>query len=108
MKETCTCPSKNYTINPPVQYGWKCPCCGAVMAPWQNTCTNCVGGFNKWTVTCGGDTTTGNPVNVQDYTTTHSKDNFTTITCSNTNIDSIIGSDIKTNLERNLEKLKKI
>ena len=60
---------------PPVQYGWKCPSCGAVMAPWQNTCVNCHGGSGiqypnfpqvtyenapwwmnpayKWEITCG-------------------------------------------------------
>ena len=23
-----------------IQFGWKCPECGAIMAPWQNTCVN--------------------------------------------------------------------
>ena len=27
-----------------VQYGWKCPSCGAVMAPWKHSCVNCSGG----------------------------------------------------------------
>lgn len=26
-----------------IQYGWKCPSCGAVMAPWQVKCVNCSG-----------------------------------------------------------------
>lgn len=26
-----------------VEYGWKCPSCGAVMAPWQSSCINCTG-----------------------------------------------------------------
>ena len=26
-----------------IQFGWKCPECGAIMAPWQNTCVNCTG-----------------------------------------------------------------
>jgi len=35
MNDTATTTSKSYTIgNPPIQYGWKCPACGAVMAPW--------------------------------------------------------------------------
>ena len=32
--------------SPQVQYGWKCPTCGAVMAPWQSVCINC-SGINK-------------------------------------------------------------
>ena len=32
---TSTSTSKSYTVNnPTIQYGWKCPACGAVMAPW--------------------------------------------------------------------------
>lgn len=32
---TSTSTSKSYTINnSAIQYGWKCPACGAVMAPW--------------------------------------------------------------------------
>ena len=39
---TSTSTSKSYTVNnSTIQYGWKCPACGAVMAPWQNTCVNC-------------------------------------------------------------------
>ena len=26
-----------------IQYGWKCPFCETVMAPWQETCVNCRG-----------------------------------------------------------------
>ena len=33
------------------QYGWKCPECGAIMAPWQNTCVNCQG-KNSLQITC--------------------------------------------------------
>lgn len=29
-----------------IQYGWKCPECGAVMAPWQSICVNCNGKYN--------------------------------------------------------------
>lgn len=32
-------------ISLPIQYGWKCPSCGAVMAPWQNSCVNCCGSY---------------------------------------------------------------
>ena len=66
----------NYTSA--VQYGWKCPVCGAVMAPWQNACVNCPGKttttinyepipwwanpYYKWNITCNtqtGSITTG-------------------------------------------------
>ena len=26
-----------------MRYGWKCPSCGAVMAPWVESCINCKG-----------------------------------------------------------------
>ena len=35
----------NYNANI-VQFGWKCPECGAVMAPWQSTCVNHHGNSN--------------------------------------------------------------
>lgn len=45
-----TTTSKTFTIGDPIkkeqpniQYGWKCPTCGATMAPWQNSCVNCIG-----------------------------------------------------------------
>ena len=45
-----TTTSKTFTIGdsikkeqPNIQYGWKCPSCGAIMAPWQNSCINCIG-----------------------------------------------------------------
>lgn len=34
-------------------YGWKCPVCGSVMAPWQNCCVYCKPKEN-YTFTCGG------------------------------------------------------
>ena len=30
--------SESYTINPPQLYGWVCPKCGRVNAPWKSTC----------------------------------------------------------------------
>lgn len=27
---------------PPKQYGWVCPKCGAVMSPYQQTCIYCI------------------------------------------------------------------
>lgn len=75
---------------PAIQYGWKCPSCGAIMAPWQSTCVNCRGGSNipypnyppvtyepapwwinpayKWDITCG-PSTTGSPLKSSDITT---------------------------------------
>lgn len=49
---TTTVPaSQSVTINYPVQYGWICPKCGAVMAPNQTNCTFCAPTFNVTTAT---------------------------------------------------------
>ena len=47
--------SKTFTIGdsikkeqPNIQYGWKCPSCGAVMAPWQSSCINCCGSHEPY------------------------------------------------------------
>lgn len=34
-----------------IEYGWKCPSCGAVMAPWQKACVNCSGNSNSSPIT---------------------------------------------------------
>ncbi len=34
-----------------IEYGWKCPSCGAVMAPWQKSCVNCLGSNHTTTIT---------------------------------------------------------
>ena len=34
-----------------VEYGWRCPSCGAVMAPWQKACVNCSGNNNSSPIT---------------------------------------------------------
>ena len=43
---TGTSTSTSYTINstPPTEYGWACPRCGRVNAPWKSTC-DCAGGY---------------------------------------------------------------
>ena len=43
---TTTVPIGQSCSSPQIQYGWKCPICGAVMAPWQSVCINC-SGINK-------------------------------------------------------------
>ena len=59
-------PARSATIpnDPPTQYGWVCPKCGAVWAPWQQQCLQCgnnttwtvnVGFDNSYTVECGGN-----------------------------------------------------
>ena len=62
-----TTTSKTFTIGdsikkeqPNIQYGWKCPSCGAIMAPWQNSCVNCCGSYEP---RCTPEVTwpTGNP-----------------------------------------------
>lgn len=35
---------KSITINPPMSYGWVCPKCGRVNAPWKSTC-DCYNGI---------------------------------------------------------------
>ena len=43
---TGTSTSTSYTINstPPTEYGWACPRCGRINAPWKSTC-DCSGGY---------------------------------------------------------------
>ena len=51
-------------ISLPIQYGWKCPSCGAVMAPWQNSCINCSGTYQPScspSITWGDSTKTSEP-----------------------------------------------
>lgn len=42
---TGTSTSTTYTVNskPPTEYGWACPRCGRINAPWKSQC-DCVGG----------------------------------------------------------------
>ena len=52
-----------YTINPPRQYGWVCPICGKVNAPWLSQCP-CAGttpikwSSPEWTCTLNHTTVT--------------------------------------------------
>ena len=45
-KQTYTNYNKSFKNNAHVQYGWVCPRCGKVLAPWMNYCdcynTDCV------------------------------------------------------------------
>lgn len=47
MKKTTTsnceyaCLQPTASVSDVVAYGWKCPVCGSVMAPWQNYCVHC-------------------------------------------------------------------
>lgn len=107
-----------------VQYGWKCPECGAIMSPWQNCCINC-GGHHNYTITCDQSKNSqleidGSKINITDgatkdktnqgiswiYTSTtptislQDYMNTATITAVNTNLD------YKSLLSTNLNKLK--
>ena len=42
-----------------IQFGWKCPECGAVMAPWQSTCVNHHGNSNPQITNVPHTTTPG-------------------------------------------------
>jgi uncharacterized OB-fold protein len=78
-----TATSKSYTIgNQPVQYGWKCPSCGAVMAPWQSSCINCFG-MQQITVTTKPSWSWDTSQNVYNTTTT-AKSDSTLTACNNT------------------------
>lgn len=39
-----TSTSESATVNPPMSYGWVCPKCGRVNAPWKSTC-DCYNGI---------------------------------------------------------------
>ena len=101
---TSTSTSKSYTVNnPTIQYGWKCPACGAVMAPWQNTCVNCSGHFTI------GDRD-WYPSWSQTQVTCEANPNITT-TAYNADVPCTPTSNISLNykelLNNNLEKIKK-
>lgn len=59
MKQTTTsnCEYDTRFIQPMltnvIVYGWVCPKCGSVMAPWQNCCVHCKP-KEDYTFTCGG------------------------------------------------------
>lgn len=57
METTNTTTSKSYTLRtetpPPAEYGWVCPRCNRVNAPWKSTC-DCVA--NNWQVNWGKTT----------------------------------------------------
>ena len=55
-----------------IQFGWKCPECGAIMAPWQNTCVNHHGNSNPQITNAPSITATPDV-------------SWTTITCNNDN-----------------------
>ena len=65
---------------PSVQYGWACPRCGKINAPWANQCT-CQRESN---IVWGSTTITNNPnLNVKSGNTTIDKDSFSTYTIRN-------------------------
>ena len=42
---TTTGTSTTYKVSsPPMEYGWACPRCGRINAPWKSTC-DCAGGY---------------------------------------------------------------
>ena len=41
---TGTSSSTTYRSTPSTEYGWACPRCGRVNAPWKSTC-DCIGGY---------------------------------------------------------------
>ena len=77
--------SEGYWVN----WGWVCPRCKAVLAPWVSECPHCRPSANKITTT--PDTTFKFPddyINV-DHTKTISKDDFTCSTSSDKNTSNV-------------------
>ena len=105
-----TTTSKTFTIGdsikkeqPNIQYGWKCPSCGAIMAPWQNSCINCIGTHEPY---CGPSITwhsTGDPIPWWDQVTCNatSKSGDTITSAWNgantTSVDNSLKSAMKSN-----------
>ena len=50
-----------------IEYGWKCPSCGAVMAPWQKACINCSGNSNSSPITMNGNRVVIEKPKIIDY-----------------------------------------
>lgn len=64
---------------PNVQYGWACPRCGKINAPWANQCT-CL----RESTTIWSSTTTNNPnINIKSGSITIDKDSISTYTIHN-------------------------
>lgn len=53
---------KSITINPPMSYGWICPKCGRVNAPWKSTCDCCNGIATPYTPPNTPQTTPYEPI----------------------------------------------
>jgi hypothetical protein len=66
-----------------IQLGWKCPECGAVMAPWQNTCVNHHGNDNPQIT------------NAPNTTTTIPNISLDAISCNSNNLDVTLTSHNK-------------
>lgn len=77
----------NYNI----QFGWKCPECGAIMAPWQSTCVNHHGNSNP-------------QITNVPYTTSTPNISWNTITCKS-NIPTTITTTTTTTSNNNPNKL---
>jgi len=76
----------NYNI----QFGWKCPECGAIMAPWQSTCVNRHGNSNP-------------QITNVPYTTSTPNISWSTITCKGNTPDITLTSNTTSN--NNFNKL---
>lgn len=79
----------NYNSNI-IQFGWKCPECGAIMAPWQNTCINHHGNSNP-------------QITNVPHTTSTPSISWNTITCKANTPDITLTSNTTSN--NNLNKL---
>lgn len=84
---TSTTQSYNYT-QPKIEYGWECPRCGHINAPWVRQC-DCPRNHQSNTITW---TTTGTSISNDDWQKTYINCQTDNLNCS-TNHSPVITTD---------------
>ena len=115
---TGTSTSTTYKSSPPsMEYGWACPRCGRINAPWKSTC-DCSGNtywyptwerpyYDEWWkhVTCAPETTWKAPSSVCTSDSNTYKDNGTTTAWSANSAMETGGSDYWNSVTRVWENI---